>query len=338
MYGQWKKWCPKMSFDKRSTSPALARVDKNAKFYFLHGDDEAAIERAKDQIVATHLSREEREENYFEIVPTGSPPQLRRVLDDVLGELSTVSFLPDVTRIVTLYTVNDFFEGKSGGARRGRGKKAEADDKNKKSPSDHLASFLQAELPNLPALLIVIAVEDYEKFKRVSTSNPVVQFAQSRSAVYCFKEDSPQFLFFDALFARQTTRALELWREWHRRAPGSPRPSMMLASQLRLLIQAKTASSTAVLQQRGVKRTEYGKDFMPHEADKNLFALRPEFRRDKLIRASSAFTFNELLDAYEKLMDIQKYVIPTASDIYVPDRQLLAETWIIDFTLPRNSR
>src|SRR5690606_16758622 len=162
-------------------------------------------------------------------VPTGNPPQLRKVMDDVLSELSTVSFLPDVTRVVTLYTVNDFFDAKGGSARRGRGKKKAEETAPTKSPSEHFARFLQEELKALPAVLIVIAVEDYEKFKRVSTANPVVQFAQSQSAVYCFKEDSPQFMFFDALFARQATRALELWREWLRRAPGSPRPYMLLA-------------------------------------------------------------------------------------------------------------
>lgn len=326
-----------MAWEKRPAANPLARIDKKCKFYLFHGDDEAAIERAKDQVIMAHLSREEREDNYFEIIPTGNPPQLKKVLDDVLSEMCTVSFLPDVTRVVTLYTVNDFFDGKGAGARKGRGKKkVEEAAPAKKTPSEHMVSFLEKELSALPAVLIVIVKEDYEKFKRISTSNPLVQFAQNRSAVYGFKEDSPQFQFFDALFARQTTRALELWREWHRRAPGSPRPAMLLASQLRLLIQAKTAGSP-VLQQRGVKRAEYGSNFMPHEADKNLYALKPEFRREKLIRAAAAFSFAELLDGYEKLMEVQKFAIPSASDLYVPDRQLLAETWILEFTMPKSA-
>ncbi len=321
-----------MAWDKKPPANPLARVDKKRKFYFLHGDDEAAIERAKDQVVTAHLSREEREDNYFEIVPTGNPPQLKKVLDDVLSELSMVSFLPDITRVVTMYTVNDFFDGKSGGKGGRSKKKVAADTGPKKSSSDHMAAFLTAELPSLPAVLIIIVLEDYEKFKRISASNPVVQFAQNQSAVYGFKEDSPQFAFFDALFARQTTKSLEIWRQWQRRAPGSPRPYMMLASQLRLLIQAKTAGAP-VLQQRGVKKSEYGTNFMPHEMDKNLFALKPAFRMDKLTRAAGAFTFGELLASYEKLLDIQKYAIPVSTDVYVPDRELMAETWIIDFTM-----
>lgn len=325
-----------MAWNNKPAPNPLGRIDLKRKFYFLHGDDEAAIERAKDQIVSAHLTREQREENYFEIVPRGNPPQLKKVMDDVLSELSTVSFLPDITRVVSMYTVNDFFDGK-GGSRRGRTKKKAEPETAKKTASDHLAAFLQAELPSLPAVLIIIVLEDYEKFKRVSTANPVVQFAQGQSAVYVFKEDSPQFMFFDALFARQTTKALELWREWHRRSPGSPRPTMMLASQLRLLIQAKTVSSP-VLHQRGVKKSEYAKDFMPHERDKSLFALKPDFRQEKLIRAASAFSFAELLDGYEKLEQLQKYVIPVATDPYVPDRDLMAETWIIDFTMGQRAR
>lgn len=320
-----------MSWQKKSAPNPLSRIDKKRKLYLLHGDDEAAIERGKDQIVSAHLSREEREENYFEIVPSGSPPQLRKVMDDVLSELTTVSFLPDITRVVTLYTVNDFFDGKSAGGRRGRAKKNAAPEKPTKTPSEHFARFLEAELPNLPAVLIIIVIEDYEKFKRVSTANPVVKFAQGQSAVYVFKEDSPQFSFFDALFARQTTQALEIWREWQRRVPGSPRPYMLLASQLRLLIQAKTASSP-VLQQRGVTKSEFASDFMPHEMDKNLFALKPDFRREKLTRAASMFTFAELLDGYEKLQYLQKFAIPSPTDLYVPDRELMAEAWIIEFT------
>lgn len=327
-----------MAWEKKSAGNPISRIDKSRKLFFIHGDDEAAIERAKDQIVNAHLSREEREENYFEIIPTGNPPQLKKVMDDVLSELSTVSFLPDITRVVTLYTVNDFFDGK-GATRRGSKakKKAAEPEVAKKSASEHFAAFLERELPKLPAVLIIIVLEDYEKFKRVSTANPVVAFAQGQSAVYCFKEDSPQFMFFDALFARQTTRAIELWREWQRRLPGSPRPYMMLASQLRLLIQAKTASSP-VLQQRGIKKSEFAADFMPHEMDKNLFALKPEFRREKLIRAAGAFTFQELLDSYEKLLDLQRFAIPVASDLYVPDRELMAEAWILQFTMGQGQR
>ena len=103
-----------MAFDKKPAANPISRIDKNRKFYLLHGDDEAAIERAKDQIVNAHLNREEREENYFEIIPGGGSPALKKLMGDVLAELSTVSFLPDITRVVTLYTVNDFFDGKSG--------------------------------------------------------------------------------------------------------------------------------------------------------------------------------------------------------------------------------
>ena len=71
---------------------------------------------------------------------------------------------------------------------------------------------------------------------------------------------------------------------------------------------------------------------MPAEADKNLFALKPEFRREKLIRFAGNFSFGELLAAYEKLEALQKYAIPLPTDPWVPDRGLLAELWIAEFT------
>ena len=60
------------------------------------------------------------------------------------------------------------------------------------------------------------------------------------------------------------------------------------------------------------------------------------FRREgmsSIAPAAGGFTFNELLNGYEKLLNLQKFAIPTPTDPYVPDRELLAETWIIEFTL-----
>lgn len=314
-----------------SRSPA---VDKKKQFFFLHGDDEAAIENFKSRIVDAHLTQEMREENYREVIPGAGAGGLRKVLGDVLSELSTVSFLPTAKRIVTLYTVNDFFEARATKAK-GRAKAGAAKAEPKKSSSEHLAQFIESELPNLPAVLIVIALEDYEKWKKVAPANPVYALAQKMNTVHAFKESSPQFAFFDALFARNTQEALRLWRDWLERASGTPKPYYQLASQVRLLIQAKTASS-GQLNQRGITRERFAKEFLPNEFDKNLFMLRPEFRQEKMLRAASNFSFSELLDAYEKLEPLQRYAIPLQSDPYVPDKKLLSELWIIGFTAGRN--
>jgi hypothetical protein len=71
---------------------------------------------------------------------------------------------------------------------------------------------------------------------------------------------------------------------------------------------------------------------MPRETEKNLFAIRPDFRREKLLKASSNFSFQELLSAYERLMPLQKFAIPLLSDPFVPDKPLLAELWILELT------
>ncbi|MGI8906975.1 MAG: hypothetical protein ACR2IE_10855 [Candidatus Sumerlaeaceae bacterium] len=321
-----------MSASKPVTKP-VPKVDKKLKFHFLYGDDQAAIENFKHAIVEAHLSQEEREENYREIIPSGSPPALKKVLGDLVSELSTVSFLPDISRVVTLYTVNDFFDGKAPKPRGKKAAKAAAEPQPKRSASDHMAEFLTAELPKLPAVLIVIAIEDYEKWKRVSTGNPVVALAVQSGGARQFKEESPQFAFFDALFARQPQKALQLWRDWLRRAPGSPKPYTQLAAQLRLLLQAKTAVS-GQLQSRGVTKQRYMQEFMPGDRDKNLFALTPDWRQEKLTRAAQNFSFQELLGGYERLLTLQKFAIPLNSDPYVPDKPLLSELWILEFATP----
>jgi hypothetical protein len=320
------------------TSQKAARqpdsIDRRVKFHFLHGDDEAAIERYKSSIVEAHLAREEREENYREIIAPGTQPALKRVLGDLLSELSTVSFLPDAIRVATLYTVQDFFEARATKTPKAKSRDPEAGAK-KRTPSDHLADFIERELPGLPAVLIVLAVEDYEKWKRVAPANPVVALARKLGTLRQFRETGLQFAFFDALFARRTAEALTLWRSWQERTSNSPKPLMQLAAQLRLLIQAKTASS-GQLKGRGITRERYAKEFMPAEPDKNLFAPKFEWRAEKLTRAAGNFTLGELLAAYEKLEPIQKFAIPLLSDPYVPDRNLLAELWIAEFTSSRD--
>ncbi|MBX7247177.1 MAG: hypothetical protein K1X53_16895 [Candidatus Sumerlaeaceae bacterium] len=319
----------------RTASPSKAaspKVNKKAQFHFIHGDDEAAIERCKSAIVEAHLSQEEREENYREIIPSGGANQLRRVLGDVLSELSTVSFLPDTKRVVTLYTTQDFFEAK---AAKSKAKAAKEADPSKLTPSDHLAAFIEKELPKLPGILIILAVEDYEKWKRVAPANPVVQLAGRQGTLQVFREQGPQFAFFDALFARKTGEALALWRAWMEQTSGAPKLYFALAAQLRLLIQAKTAASNQ-LAARGLSKADFARDLMPSEADKNLFSLRPEWRQEKLTRAASNFTFQELLGAYEKLEELQRFAIPLLSDPFVPDKSVLAEFWIMDFTGQRD--
>jgi hypothetical protein len=316
---------------------ARVRVNKRLQLHLLHGDDEAAIENCKQAIVEAHLTQEEREENYREIVPSGSPPTLRRVLGELVAELSTVSFLPGAKRVVTLYPVQDFFEARAAKSKAAKSREAKvaAGDAPKRTSSEHLAEFIEKELPHLPAVLIVIVTEDYEKWKRISAKNPVVELAAKLGGLQAFKETGPQFAFFDALFARKTPEAIELWREWLTRTGASPKPYQQLATQMRLLLQAKTASSDQ-LRKRGISNAQFANDFMPDEWDKNLFALKPEWRQEKLVRAAANFTFTELIAAYEKLDEIQKYAIPLNSDPFVPDKALLAELWITELTVLKN--
>ncbi|MCX7626119.1 MAG: hypothetical protein N2Z21_07905 [Candidatus Sumerlaeaceae bacterium] len=312
--------------DSGQLTAAQRRALERAQFFFLHGDDLAKIENFKEEIVNTHLRAEEREENYNEYgMLGGALTALRSVLGDVIAELSTVSFLPTAKRVVTLYNIQDFYEARTRTAKKGRGQS-----KDTKSPSEILVHFIENDLPNLPAVLIIIAPEDYEKRRRVLPTDPVFASAKRQGSAYCFREVGPQFAFFDALFARNSAQAIRLWRDWQERVGGSPRPYFALISQLRLLIQAKMVASR-IYERRGVRFEEFVEKMLPADEDLNVMRLSPDWRREKLMRASANFTLQELVTAYEKLEPLAKYAVPLASDPFVPDRQLLAELWILEF-------
>ncbi len=306
-------------------SPAERRAISRSQFFFIHGDDLARIENFKEQVVATHLRAEEREENYNEYGALGSQTSLRSIVGDVIAELSTVSLLPGTKRVVALYNIQEFYEGRSQAKKRGS-----AGEKGALTPSEILARFIEKELQTLPAVLIVVAGEDYEKGRRVAKSDPVFALAQKMAAERVFSEAAPQFAFFDALFSRNAEEAIRLWRDWLERVGGSPRPYFALVSQLRLFIQAKMLTSQ-LYERRGVSRKEFETNMLPDDPDYNILKMRFEWQRQKLITWSKNFSLVELLSAYEKLETLAKFAVPLASDLSVPDRQLLSEVWILEF-------
>lgn len=314
-------------------SPRL-RALARSKFFFLHGDDLAKLENFKEEIVAAHLKPEERDENYSEYGSLGAQMTLRSVLGDVLAELSTVSLLPGSKRVVVVYGGQEFYEGR--GARTGSRKKPSGA-KAALGPTEILARFVVEQLPTLESVLVVVVAEDYEKRRRLATGDPLVQLAQKHSSLFCFREASPQFAFFDALFARNGGEAIRLWREWLERAGNSPRPYTMLASQLRLLIQAKMLTMR-LYERRQVTREIFERELLPDDADHNVTKLVPDWRREKFLRAAANFSLAELLEAYEKLEPLQEFAIPLSSDAAVPDRELLSEIWILDFCGGRGER
>ncbi|MGB9692288.1 MAG: hypothetical protein ACPL7D_08970 [Candidatus Sumerlaeaceae bacterium] len=308
-------------------SPAEQRAISRAHFFFIHGDDVAKIENFKESVVSIHLRPDEREENYNEYGSLGSQVSLRSVLGDVIAELSTVSLLPGTKRVVVLYSPQEFYEGRSRTAQK---KRRSTEMEVATSPSHILARFIERELNSLPAVLIIVAPDDYEKGRRVAKIDPVYALAQKMAAVRVFNEVGPQFAFFDALFARNAEQALRLWRDWLERVGSSPRPYYSLVSQLRLLIQAKMLTMR-LYERRGLNREVFESTMLPPDSDYNILKLPYDWQRQKLMRASANFSLTELTTAYEKLETLAKYAVPLASDPSVPDRNLLSEVWILEF-------
>ncbi len=311
------------------------RVVPDGKFYFLYGENEPAMNEFKNDIVNGNLDVDQRDENYTELTPT-SANGLKGVLADLESELTTYSLLPDAKRVVTLNTCRDFFTA-GATTKRARTKKPAAKTPKGVSaaptPSEHLARLIENELlPKLAAVLIIIVKENSEKYDRVSKDNPVVKLATKLNAAYEFKAQNTQWLFLDALFDQNTAAALSLWRQWYKETGGAPKMYGTICSNLRLLIQAKVGTSSNILKAHGLTKDKLASDYFPNDSRNNVLKLASAFRRKKLERAAARFTLSHLLDSYERFSDLMKYAIPLSTDVYVPDRGLLAEYWIIRFT------
>ncbi len=302
---------------------------RRQQFFFIYGDDQVKMENLKLAIVHAHLSEEEREENYNEYGALGSQVSLSSILGDVIAELSTESFLPGSKRVVALYGVRDFYGGKESEESGGTSKKKKGKGASPKSSSEILADFVRNTLPSMPSVLIVIAPEDYERGRTVSTKNPVYAAAKESSSVYHFREQAVQYAFFDALFARDTATALQLWRQWRERVGNQPRPYFALVSQLRLLLQAKILASR-LYQKKGIDQETFITTMLPPDRNANI-AMQPDWLREKFLRQSRRFSLGELMESYEKLEILVKYAVPLSSDPSVPNRDLLSEIWITEF-------
>lgn len=298
--------------------------------YLIYGTDPVRIAQEKSRVVGQVLPREYRDENLTEVEPPiGRQLSLRRILADLMSELATPSFFPDIPRVVVIEQLDELFSAKG---RSGPEQPAEAktSGRRKKAPVDEacqaLCRFLERDLPQTNNVAIFTALEDPAKRRQVQPSSALFKTIQSVGRVIRFKQPAAVFQFLDAFTARDLRGALKALPEVLDQHEGAGSLFRLLTRQVRFLIQAKLLDRLARTQ---AEQEELASKYFPPERGLNLL-LEPAYSLRRIRQQAGRWSLAELNTALHRLERLNKVVYPSVNDIYVPDLQTELELFIIE--------
>ncbi len=304
------------------------------QIYFFYGNEEERLNEARRELVDSLLSKEEREENYAEFFP---PPQKKRLLlgkimPDLLAELGTISFFPDSRRVAVVYNLDELFRRKFS-----YGSKKKKTTTAKKMETDVVAYFikyLEYQLLKTNNVLILINVEDYEQNRRVGEKSKLVMAIRKIGYIAKFASTPLTWDFEDALRGRNLSGAIEITRRWFKKDAHNARKFIFysMVRQIILMLQAKVSSK---------KRAEFQLNpelynaLFPDDLKINI-ARERDFLQRKIKDGMRHYSITELTTALRKLLDINVFLYPRTTDIYVPDIQVIYEKFLVELMSPGN--
>lgn len=299
--------------------------------HLVYGSDSVKVHQERSQLISRLLPAEHRPENLTEVEPpTGRTLSLAKIAADLMSELGTPSFFPEFPRVIVVEQLAEFF-----GKTRGQGSKAAAAKKaakgKAKKAGDPVAAFcryLERDLAQTGNALILVAIEEPEKMRRVSTSTKLFKTVREQGRVSQHKEPAAIFALIDAFSARNLPAAMKSLDEVMSRDDGAPSVYRLLTRQVRFLIQAK------LLQKQARGDTEaFAAENFPQEKGLNLL-MEPGFVTDKVRRMAPRWTLGELNSLLGRLERLTKVVYPSGNDIYVPDVRTELELMLIEACKP----
>ena len=305
----------------------------NPQVHLIHGTDAVRVHQERARLVAEVLPREHRAENLTEIEPPANRVlRLCKIAADLIAELATPSFFRGIPRVVVVEQLGDLFASRPGD--KGTAARTRARTSKKKSPDEEAAGafcrFLERDLPQGENILILVAIEQPEKRRRLNTSSPLCRTIQSLGRVVTFKQPAPVFQLIDAFLARDLASALRALPEVLSQDDGVASAFRMLSRQVRFLIQAKLVER---LDRSTDKTAEFAKTYFPPEKGLNLM-FEPDFVVNKTRRAASRWSLSELNTLLPRLERLIKVVYPSINDVYVPDPGLELERFLLDACAP----
>jgi hypothetical protein len=290
----------------------------------LHGNDEVEIANRRLNLLSSLLPRETRSENFSEYYPAGNrfAVALSTIMNDVMSDLAMVPFPPGKRRVVLIYNLDELFlRRESGGAEQKSRKRG-------KTATQRFIDFLTSLLKETSNVIVFVAVEDYERNRKINRKSEIYKLAAAKGVVEQYEQKPLVWEFNDAFIARQTGRCIKALRAWLD-AVKQPQPIFFnLVRQIEMLAQARLLER---LERRlpGEKLEFY----FPAKMAPNVW-LESDARRRLFTERAQLFSFDELMGAMERLLRLNVFVFPTREDPYVPDIQVLLEGFIVETLEP----
>jgi len=298
--------------------------------YLIHGNDEVRVHNERARLVAQLVPTEYRAENLTEIEPPGNRPlSLRQIGADLMAELATASFFPDTRRVIVVEQLGDLFGAPSDGAESSSGaakRKTKKEPAHGQEPVTAFCRFLRRDLAGTNGVLILTAIEEPDRRRRIRTNSPLYQTIQSIGRIIQLNQPAVIFQFLDAFSNRNLTLALRILPDLLAEDDGPASVFRMLTRQVRFLIQAKLLERSG-----GAKgdAEQFAAKFFPPAKGLNLM-LEHSFSADKIRRAVSRWSLGELNALLPRLEQMTTVVYPSVNDVYVPDAQVALEGLVLD--------
>ena len=295
--------------------------------YFFYGNEEDKLNRARTELVDFFLPREEREENYSEFSPPSHMKrlQLSSVMPQLLAELGTISFFPDSRRVVVVYNLDELYLRKK---KKTRGKSASGQ-KGKVPHEAYFIKYLEDQLPQTNNVLILVNLEDYEENRRVGEKSNLVKAIAKLGHLEKYYSRPLKWDLEDAIREKNFNKTMEVMRSWFQKDPESASRGLFytILKQIVLMLQAKV-----ILKKKSAFSldNELSSILFPPDITYN-FQDQHSFLQKKLKTAQKRYSTADLTRALQKLLEINTYLYPQTTDVFVPDFQIMMEQFLVEW-------
>jgi len=305
------------------------------RVFLLMGTDTARMSDARRELLRRLLSSADRDQLLTEIGPTPNKPlTLAQAAAQVVDELGTPPFFPDQRRVVLLSQPQELF--KPGKAKPSKAKKkapakpaksVDADGSGGNAGEARLLAFLERDFPQLRSVLVVEALEDDDKRRKVSEDSPLGAYLMRKAVVLRFNSAPLRFALEEALMRRDGAAAIAAYREW---VGADSRFAILglIADSVRCMTQAAIVDH---LTRRPADAARLGNrrpmDLFPNDW-RNLPG-KFDRQRQRLMEAGQRYGLARLTEALEQLPDLNDSFFPPRDALFVRDLDAAVESFLL---------